>query len=57
MQNAKCRMKGHFVKMQNAKCRMQNEGSLRSGIIRFYSDKEIKLYPPNSRINLKVCFY
>ena len=38
--------------MQNAECRIQNGGSLRSGIIRFDDDKEIKFYPPNLKMKL-----
>jgi len=34
--------------MQNAK--MQNEGSLRSGIIRFNGDEEKTFCPPSSKI-------
>ena len=42
--------------MQNAKCKMQNVGSLRSKIIRFYSDKKINLYPPNLRAKHRGLF-
>ena len=51
------RMEFFYFLMQNAECKMQNEGSLRSEFIRFYSDKEIKFYPPDLKLNLKVCFY